>query len=139
VPSRDGKRVLFASNWSTDCGGLCGPSSDIKDYVVSLPAGPVSAGNPEAAPPGVALELAGISPSPAVSRCAVRFALGQAGRVKVDLVDAAGRVVRSRDLGTVEAGPYDVPLERGGLRPGVYWVRVVAGHNVVTGRVIFVG
>jgi hypothetical protein len=47
VPSRDGKRVLFASNWSTDCGGLCGPSSDIKDYVVSLPAGPVSAGNPK--------------------------------------------------------------------------------------------
>jgi hypothetical protein len=48
-------------------------------------------------------------------------------------------VVRSRDLGTVEAGPYDVALERGGLKPGVYWVRVVAGNNVVTGRVIFVG
>ena len=69
----------------------------------------------------------------------MRFALGERGRVKVDLVDAAGRVVRSRDLGTVEAGPYDVPLERGGLKPGVYWVRVVAGRNVVTGRVIFVG
>jgi K319-like protein len=35
VPSPDGKRVIFASNWAQDCGSGCGSSSDIKDYVVS--------------------------------------------------------------------------------------------------------
>jgi hypothetical protein len=33
VPSRDGGRVLWASNWSRDC-TACGPSSEIKAYVV---------------------------------------------------------------------------------------------------------
>ena len=34
VPSRDGQRVIFASNWAEDCGTGCGASTDIKDYVV---------------------------------------------------------------------------------------------------------
>jgi hypothetical protein len=34
VPSRDGARVIFASNWDEDCGAGCGSSTDIKDYVV---------------------------------------------------------------------------------------------------------
>jgi len=34
VPSRDGRRVLFASNWAEKCGSLCGSTSDIKAYVV---------------------------------------------------------------------------------------------------------
>jgi hypothetical protein len=36
VPSRDGQRVLFASNWAQDCGSGCGSSSDIKAYVASV-------------------------------------------------------------------------------------------------------
>ena len=34
VPSRDGTRVLFASNWAQDCGAGCGALTDIKDYIV---------------------------------------------------------------------------------------------------------
>ncbi len=37
VPSPDGRRVLFASNWMEDCAGDCGPSSEIKAYVVDVP------------------------------------------------------------------------------------------------------
>jgi hypothetical protein len=36
VPSPDGRRVLFASNWVQDCSGDCGPSTEIKDYVVDI-------------------------------------------------------------------------------------------------------
>ena len=35
VPSPDGERVIFASNWAADCGAGCAPAQDIKDYVVS--------------------------------------------------------------------------------------------------------
>ena len=35
VPSRDGARVLFASNWAQDCGAGCGGGTDIKDYIVN--------------------------------------------------------------------------------------------------------
>lgn len=34
VPSRDGKRVLWASNWAQNCGSSCGPNTEIKAYVV---------------------------------------------------------------------------------------------------------
>jgi hypothetical protein len=34
VPSPDGLRVLFASNWANSCGAGCGVVSDIKDYVI---------------------------------------------------------------------------------------------------------
>jgi hypothetical protein len=37
VPSPDGKRVLFASNWMQDCSGDCGPANEIKAYVVDVP------------------------------------------------------------------------------------------------------
>ena len=36
MPSRDGQRVIFASNWSTFCSTGCGTTSDIKDYVVGI-------------------------------------------------------------------------------------------------------
>jgi hypothetical protein len=41
VPSRDGQRVLFASNWAAFCSSGCGTSSDIKDYVVGTQQNPV--------------------------------------------------------------------------------------------------
>jgi hypothetical protein len=34
VPSRDGKRVIFASSWSLNCGSGCGTQSDIKAYLI---------------------------------------------------------------------------------------------------------
>ncbi len=33
VPSRDGRRVLWASNWAQDC-SACGSSTDIKGYII---------------------------------------------------------------------------------------------------------
>ena len=33
VPSRDGRRVIWASNWAINCSS-CGSSSEVKDYVV---------------------------------------------------------------------------------------------------------
>jgi hypothetical protein len=33
VPSPDGRRVLFASDWAEDCGGGCGNKSVVNDYV----------------------------------------------------------------------------------------------------------
>ena len=42
VPSRDGQRVIFASNWATFCGSGCSASTDIKDYVVGFQVGPIT-------------------------------------------------------------------------------------------------
>jgi hypothetical protein len=50
VPSRDGKRVIWASNWSGNCGTGCGNATDIKAYVVDTRALSPSDTTPPAAP-----------------------------------------------------------------------------------------
>jgi chitodextrinase len=48
VPSRDGKRVVFASSWSLNCGSNCGTQSDVKAYVVDT-----GANSTDTTPPSV--------------------------------------------------------------------------------------
>jgi hypothetical protein len=140
VPSRDGHRILFASNWAENCGGLCGASGDIKDYVVSLPLGAVAADPPATLPPGPALAVRLVTPRPAVSRVAIEYAVPGMEHVRLEMVNAAGRRVRSRDLGTPGPGIHEASVERGSDLPaGVYWVRLTAGPSVATERVVFVG
>jgi len=55
VPSRDGKRVLFASNWAENCGTLCGSTSDIKAYVVDTRSGTLPP--PDTTPPATPTNL----------------------------------------------------------------------------------
>jgi hypothetical protein len=139
VPSRDGRRILFASNWAEHCDAGCGSSGDIKDYVVSLIAATVVSGP---APPtpitGVVLEAA--QPNPAVSQVSIAFALGVDEPVSLDLVDATGRRVHRQDLGRPGPGRHEARVERGrGLPAGVYWVRLHVGAATVMRKVIFVG
>ncbi len=53
VPSLDGRRVVFASNWAASCGSLCGSTSEIEDYVVDTRSIFVPDTTPPAAPTGV--------------------------------------------------------------------------------------
>jgi hypothetical protein len=54
VPSRDGQRVIFASNWSIFCGTGCGTRTNIQDYVIGVPGGPVVA---DVVPPAAITDL----------------------------------------------------------------------------------
>ena len=54
VPSRDGQRVIFASNWATFCGTECGVASTIQDYVVGGQPPPVVA---DTIPPAAVRDL----------------------------------------------------------------------------------
>jgi hypothetical protein len=46
VPSPDGRRVLFASNWAEDCASPCGERDDIKAYVLETSAAPRGGASP---------------------------------------------------------------------------------------------
>jgi hypothetical protein len=54
VPSRDGRRVLFASNWATYCGTGCGVPTDYKAYVVGTAAPPIAS---DQTPPAAVRDL----------------------------------------------------------------------------------
>jgi len=53
VPSRDGRRIMWASNWSQDC-LTCGPSSDIKPFIVDARGAP---GGADTTPPNMITDL----------------------------------------------------------------------------------
>jgi len=58
----------------------------------------------------------------------IRFtiALGAAGRVTLDLYDVSGRHVAQVYEGTAQAGETAISWSRGGVRPGMYFARLIA-------------
>ena len=73
----------------------------------------------------VRLALHGFTPNPPVRELAVSFSLPDAAPATLELLDLAGRRVRSVDVGTLGTGRHTVALgERVGLPSGVYLVRL---------------
>ena len=116
VPSRDGRRVLFASNWAADCGDSCGSPGDIKDYVAWIP---------DAPPPASGLRVEGVVPDPAVGLPRVVYSLAGPEPATLEVVDIAGRRLFRRELGAPGPGRHAESLDGSGrVPPGVYLVRV---------------
>jgi hypothetical protein len=137
VPSRDGRRVLFASNWATDCGDSCGASSDVKDFVAEFPDSvDTLPPPPPPPPPPTDFALTGIFPNPTVAVPYVVFSLESGRDARLELVDLLGRVVFHRDLGSPGPGRHQVLLDRSHTPPGVYWLRLLEANRAATARVV---
>jgi len=92
-----------------------------------------------AAPVVPALDLHGAAPNPFNPRTHVRFTLGTAAPVVLEIHDARGRRVRTLRPGNLAAGPhallFDGTGDRGAALPsGVYLYRLRAGETAATGR-----
>ena len=76
-------------------------------------------------------------PRPSPARGAARFSVSLPARMPVrwQLVDVAGRALAGADLGTRDAGAFDVALDASSVpAPGLYFVRVNAGGRTLTRR-----
>ena len=80
---------------------------------------------PGAPPAGPSLAVAG--PNPASGATALVLTLGAPADVEVTLFDALGRQVRVLHDGPLPAGAHRLAVEAGGLGPGLYFARAVAG------------
>jgi endonuclease/exonuclease/phosphatase family metal-dependent hydrolase len=69
------------------------------------------------------------APSPFRGRTRLRFRLGTATDVRLEVFDALGRRVASL-AGRFGEGDHAVPLDGGALQPGLYVVRLAAGGEV---------
>lgn len=78
------------------------------------------------------LEVRPARPNPARSHATVRLGVPEAGPVEVAVYDAVGRRVAVLAAGERAAGWHDLGVEAGGLAPGLYVVRAVAGGSVAT-------
>ncbi|MBU1702673.1 MAG: M28 family peptidase [Candidatus Eisenbacteria bacterium] len=89
----------------------------------------------------VVLRLYPATPNPARGPALLRFDLPTRSHVRLSVFDVTGRVVRNLMSGTLESGRYESQWDgtdnRGGLvGSGVYWVRMDAGNNEKTTRVV---
>ena len=136
VPSRDGKRILFASNWAADCSDSCSPVTDVKPFVVRF--ADTSDSLPPPPPPARNFALLGVHPNPSPVLPSVVYSLDGAANVRLELVDLLGRVVMRRDLGGQGPGQHEVALDRARMPAGVYWLRLVQANRVASARVVLI-
>jgi len=134
VPSRDGTRVLFASNWARDCGSGCGSRTDIKDYIVNA----TTWGSANDSPAdGNELALQEIRPNPARLATLVEYSLASWAPARIELVDVAGRCVLQRSLGSPGPGRHVLILNpTAGTGTGMYWVRLTQAGRSVTSKLV---
>jgi len=134
VPSRDGKRVLFASNWATDCGDSCGAVADVKAYVVQFAD---TADDTVPKPPiDHRFGLRGIYPNPTSVVPSVVYSLREGASAELVLVDLLGRVVLRRELGAQGPGEHEVVLDRSPVPAGIYWLRLREAGHVASARIV---
>jgi hypothetical protein len=134
VPSRDGTRVLFASNWAQDCGAGCGDTTDIKEYVVTHGVA-LGVNDPPAA--ATALALNEIRPNPTGRAPFVDYSLESWAPAQIELVDIVGRTVLRQDLGSPGPGHHGLNLSMApGLRTGLYLVRLMQSGRSVSSKVV---
>jgi len=81
------------------------------------------------------LSIRAASPT-TVGRLAVQFTLRDASPARLELIDVAGRVLASREVGAMGAGPHSLDFagERS-VPPGAYFLRVTQGWAVARARV----
>jgi hypothetical protein len=78
--------------------------------------------------PAPKLALEGARPNPAVRQINIALSLSNDAHATLDVIDVAGRIIASREVGSLGAGPHVVPFNLGSAaHPGVCWLRLTQG------------
>lgn len=77
-----------------------------------------------------------IIPNPATSNASFTYTTLLAGNVQITISDLAGLVVKEISNGPVDAGKHEVRFDVTGMQPNVYLVRVQAGAEVNTQKLM---
>jgi hypothetical protein len=95
-----------------------------------------------AAPVAPASVLEPIHPNPFHSPAEITYTLSTAGPIRLALYDVQGRMLALLDLGPKQAGRHVVqwegPVGPGGLRAGVYFVRLAFADRITSQKVVVV-
>ena len=84
----------------------------------------------------IALAIRGVTPNPAAGgRLWVEFALRDGSEARLDVLDVAGRVLTSRQVGTLGPGLHGLNVAEGSaLQPGIYFLRLTQAGSQVRAR-----
>lgn len=77
-----------------------------------------------------------VYPNPANSQTAIQLSLENAAHVQVQIVNSQGQIVKSINKGFLQEGSYTIPLAMQDLANGVYMVKLLAGEDIFTTKLI---
>ena len=128
VPSPDGRRVMFGSDWDDHAYWPGTPPPGARAFVFDAREGATLAAPPPERPRGLALGL--LSPNPTSSGLLVRFAIPEPRPAALELFDLAGRRLRVVDAGTLGVGEHVLELDPDhSLQAGIYFVTLTDGRE----------
>jgi hypothetical protein len=78
----------------------------------------------------------GCYPNPVVNRAKVRFNLEDAQRVKIDLYNMLGKKVKNLVDENIEAGNFEVELQKENIPSGMYIIRMELPNKIITEKVV---
>jgi hypothetical protein len=79
----------------------------------------------------------GVRPNPMrAGNATVSPTLPDAAPARLELLDVAGRVLFSQDVGMPGVGRHDVALRSPGLAPGVFWLRLTRAGRSVASKIV---
>ena len=74
-------------------------------------------------------------PNPATSSTVIPFYLRKMNTVKMEIVDIAGRVIKTENIKNVNLGENQITLDLSGYATGLYHFRLIAGEEVAIGAI----
>lgn len=77
-----------------------------------------------------------VYPNPANEQATINFSLTSSAKVTVELVDYAGKVISSTDLGTVSAGANQHVVNTAELAEGVYFYNLNVDGDIITKKLV---
>src|SRR5207249_5438742 len=87
--------------------------------------------------PALQFALRGLTPNPSAGDPVVAFSLASGGPATLEMFDLSGRLVLSREVGSLGAGNQSIRLTGSGrLAAGVYAVRLRQGLKIATVRAV---
>ncbi|MBI1797970.1 MAG: T9SS type A sorting domain-containing protein [Candidatus Eisenbacteria bacterium] len=117
-------------------------ANGVYDYRLGLPSGTgeIFAGDVRVDVSAASrLSLAGASPNPSVSGMRLTFTLPSAAAARIEIVDATGRRVLTRDVSAMGPGRHVLDLTRERFKPGIYWARLVQGDRMSSAKIAVLG
>ena len=127
VPSPDGRRVMFGSDWADHASWPGAPAPGARAFVFDAREDARLDAPPER-PRGLRLSLLGSNPTRGGLQ--VRFTIPAPRPAALELYDLAGRRLYVADAGTLGVGEHVIDLDPvGRLEAGIYFVTLTDGHE----------
>jgi flagellar hook assembly protein FlgD len=81
------------------------------------------------------------NPNPFASTTSIRFSLKESGKVRLDVFDLQGRLVKILKSEELGSGPHEVQWDRRDkagerVNPGIYFYRLIVGEFIDTKKMV---